>query len=101
MGALDTLAVGACIECGCCDYVCPSSIPMTARFIAAKRDLRQHEAAVRTAAHARGRFENREIRLRGERLQRDHDLQGQVDELADPHTIEAVMARAKSRRNPE
>jgi len=101
MGALDTLAVGACIECGCCDYVCPSSIPMTARFIAAKRDLRQHEAAVRTAAHARGRFENREIRLRKERLQRDHDLQGQVDELADPHTIEAVMARAKSRRNPE
>jgi len=101
MEALDTLGLGACIECGCCDYVCPSGILMTARFIAAKRDLRQHEAAVRGAAHARARFENREQRLQKKRAERDHDLQEQVDELADPQTIEAVMARVKSRRDPE
>jgi electron transport complex protein RnfC len=101
MAALDALGLNACIECGCCDYVCPSGIPMTARFIAAKRDLHQHETAVRAAAHARARFENREQRLQKEGAERDHDLQEQVDELADPQTIEAVMARVKSRRDPE
>lgn len=35
--ALRELGVQDCIECGCCDYVCPSHIPLAARFHTAKR----------------------------------------------------------------
>jgi electron transport complex protein RnfC len=36
---LASLGVEDCIECGCCDFVCPSAIPLTVRFAAAKRTL--------------------------------------------------------------
>jgi len=41
-GRLDEFGLFDCIECGCCDYVCPSNIPLTGRFIAAKDDAREH-----------------------------------------------------------
>jgi Na+-translocating ferredoxin:NAD+ oxidoreductase subunit C len=34
--ALTELGLRDCIECGCCDYVCPSDIPLTSVFVAAK-----------------------------------------------------------------
>lgn len=33
---LEALGLADCIECGCCDYVCPSLIPLAPRFVAAK-----------------------------------------------------------------
>ena len=37
--ALQQLALQDCIECACCDYVCPSQIRLSSRFHAAKRHL--------------------------------------------------------------
>jgi electron transport complex protein RnfC len=42
--ALARLHLEDCLECGCCDYVCPSRIPLTARFRAA-RTLEAHRRA--------------------------------------------------------
>ena len=33
----------ACFECGCCDYVCPSRIPLVQLFRAAKAQWRRHQ----------------------------------------------------------
>ena len=52
-----------CIECGCCDYVCPSQIPLTARFHAARLRMQLHDAERQRATEARGRFERHERRL--------------------------------------
>ncbi|MEO8224095.1 MAG: electron transport complex subunit RsxC, partial [Gammaproteobacteria bacterium] len=41
---LTTLGVSECIECCACDYVCPSHIPLTRHFIAAKALVRDAEA---------------------------------------------------------
>jgi electron transport complex protein RnfC len=35
--ALSTLGLQDCIECGCCDVICPSQIMLTERFRIAKR----------------------------------------------------------------
>ncbi len=53
-----------CIDCGCCDYVCPSQIPLAWRFREARRHLQEREQATRRASAARTRYERRERRLR-------------------------------------
>ena len=52
-----------CIECGCCDYVCPSQIPLTARFRAARARLDRQAAERRRADEARDRFERHQRRI--------------------------------------
>jgi len=44
--AMDENHLGLCMVCGCCSYVCPSNIPLSQMFAAAKTDLRrkQHNA---------------------------------------------------------
>lgn len=37
--------LGDCFECGCCTYVCPSSIPLVQQFRVAKQVLREKAAA--------------------------------------------------------
>lgn len=37
--------LGDCFECGCCSYVCPSSIPLVQQFRVAKQILRERAAA--------------------------------------------------------
>jgi electron transport complex protein RnfC len=103
MGGLDSLGLDACIECGCCDYVCPSSIPMTARFIDAKKRLRAYESGIQEAARARTRFEDRQARLAGQASAREQDLQAQIEDIADTpaDTINAVLDRVNSRRDSE
>jgi electron transport complex protein RnfC len=39
--AATELGLGDCIECGCCDAVCPSHIPLASRFRAAKLQLQR------------------------------------------------------------
>jgi electron transport complex protein RnfC len=40
---LTTLGLQDCIECGCCDVICPSHIMLTERFRIAKRAVAAHE----------------------------------------------------------
>ncbi len=56
------LGVWDCIDCGCCDYVCPSGIPLAQRFREARQRLRGREAAAARARDARDRFERHERR---------------------------------------
>jgi electron transport complex protein RnfC len=57
------LGVFDCIDCGCCDFVCPSQIPLAWRFREGRRRAREIEAAAPRAAEAKARFEQREARL--------------------------------------
>ena len=38
---MDDSHLGLCMLCGCCSYVCPSNIPLSQMFGAAKTDLRR------------------------------------------------------------
>jgi ABC-type antimicrobial peptide transport system ATPase subunit len=53
-----------CIDCGLCDYVCPSQIPLASRFRAARRTLRIADESARRANAAKVSYERREQRLR-------------------------------------
>lgn len=100
MAALDALGLNACIECGCCDYVCPSYIPLTAKFASTKMEFRAHESEMQRASQARQRYEARESRLQQQQAERDHELQKQVDAVSNAEAIDAVMERIKSRDKP-
>lgn len=65
--AMETHGLLDCIECGCCDYVCPSQIPLAERFRQAKALLLRQLIERSNAAAARDRFEARVVRL--ERLE--------------------------------
>ena len=43
--ALHTLGLQDCIECGCCDVICPSQIMLTERFRVAKRSVATREGS--------------------------------------------------------
>jgi len=60
----------ACIECGCCDIVCPSHIPLTGWFRFGKGQLRQRAIDMKATEQARQRFEAREARLLQKKQQR-------------------------------
>ena len=63
---LDALAAHGlmdCIECGCCDYVCPSQIPLAERFRESKPLLARRDKEQATANAARELFEARNERL--------------------------------------
>ena len=59
----DRFGLDACIECGCFDYVCPSAIPLTAQFRAARTRRHLHEQERHRAADAKARFERHQRRL--------------------------------------
>ena len=52
-----------CIECGCCDYVCPSQIPLAERFREMKPVLLRARIGRATAGAARSAFEARTDRI--------------------------------------
>jgi len=60
---LEEYGLAACIECGCCDFVCPSHIPLVDWFRYGKGELRQRAADSEATDLARERFEAREARL--------------------------------------
>ncbi len=99
--ALESLGLPDCLECGCCDYVCPSAIPLTARFSLAKIGFRQAQLEERRALHARQRFEAREARLQQQAVQREHELQEQSAGVVSDSQIDAVMARVARDKNAD
>jgi Na+-translocating ferredoxin:NAD+ oxidoreductase subunit C len=80
-----------CIECGCCDVVCPSHIPLVDEFRWAKGEIRHREEERQKAELAKRRFEARAARLETERLEREARLKGKRD----PAAIEAEIQRIK------
>ncbi len=60
---VEAYGLSACIECGCCDFVCPSHIPLVDWFRFGKGELRKRALESEAAELARKRFENREARL--------------------------------------
>jgi electron transport complex protein RnfC len=71
-----------CIECGCCDYVCPSQIPLVERFRDIKPPLLERLTARASAGAARTRFEARTARLERIENERQAVLARKRQELA-------------------
>ena len=84
-----------CIECGCCDLVCPSHIPLTADFRTAKARIRELADEKARAERARVRFEARNERLQQEQQVRDEELaqQKEAAKKAGPAAIAEILRR--------
>jgi electron transport complex protein RnfC len=92
-----------CIECGCCDLVCPSHIPLTADFRVAKGRIRELADEKARAARARQRFEARSDRLEREQAERDLELAQQKASArkAGPSAIAEILKRRLENKDDE
>ena len=64
----------ACIECGCCDQVCPSHIPLVKTYLESKKELRAEEQHQAQAKRAEQRFTARTTRLAHQKEQKARRL---------------------------
>ena len=94
-----------CIECGCCDVVCPSHIPLASHFRFAKTEIWGKEAERARADIARQRHEARQERIekekreQEERRQRKKKMLENLDkEESKKDEIKAAMERAKQKK---
>jgi electron transport complex protein RnfC len=92
-----------CIECGCCDLVCPSHIPLTFDFRMAKARIRELADEKARAERARRRFEARSERLDREQQTRDEELERQkaAARTAGPEAIAEIMKRKQQENNED
>ena len=101
--ATEEYGLGACIECGCCDFVCPSHIPLVEWFRYGKGQLHQRSLETSATELARKRFEDREARLlrlkqeRAEKMQRRKQMLNNKSKQQD--RIRASIERAEARGN--
>ena len=90
-----------CIECGCCDFVCPSHIPLVEWFRYGKSEQLRLAQESEASERARRRFEQREARLlrvkqeRAEKMARRKKML--KDKSAQQERIRASIDRAKNR----
>ena len=101
---LDKLGLNDCIECGCCDVVCPSHIVLTEHFRGAKRAYAQHATRLALSSEAESRHQRREVRRKlGEQGSRaaQEALKAKLkaDEEARSAAIAAAVERAKRRKS--
>ena len=71
-----------CIECGCCDVVCPSHIPLVQHFRSAKSKVAAKEQERLKAGHARFRYEARQERKQREQLEKAESAKRKKELLA-------------------
>ncbi|SMM97716.1 Electron transport complex protein RnfC [uncultured Candidatus Thioglobus sp.] len=96
-----------CIECRCCDVVCPSHIPLAEHFVFAKALYQQKTQVQQKTDIARERFEFREYRLERNKIERAEMMAKKKEELkkkmANDKTqqdkIAEAMARVKRKSN--
>jgi electron transport complex protein RnfC len=93
----------ACIECGCCDVVCPSHLPLTRYFRWGKGQLHRQTVERERAEHARQRFEARNARIGQQKAQREARLAAKREALEKARSdgnrgaaIDEIIARKKS-----
>ncbi len=96
------LNLAHCIECGCCDLVCPSAIPLTATFRYAKSQQLALTKQAQQAAQAEVRFESREKRLAKQEEARAQRLLKRKEAVASNKSakqntdgIQSALARAR------
>ena len=96
-----TYGLSACIECGCCDFVCPSQIPLVDWFRFGKGQLLKRTLESEAAELARQRFENREARLLRVKQERAEKMVRRKQVLKDKVTqqdrIRASIQRAENK----
>ena len=92
---LSTIGLPDCIECGCCDYVCPSYIPLTSNFRTARRKLWDIGFEKRRAERAEQRFHAREerLRLQQEATRQKLDAQVQNVDVAGTDALQELLKR--------
>ncbi|NNL95101.1 MAG: hypothetical protein HKO64_05720 [Xanthomonadales bacterium] len=93
----------ACIECGCCDFVCPSQIPLVDWFRYGKDELRQQALDQQAADLARVRFEARERRLERIKQQKRERIKLRKQALSNrseqQKKVAAAVERASNRKS--
>ena len=98
-----------CIECGCCDYVCPSHIPLVQYFRFAKSEIWAREREKNQADLARERHEFRLQRIERDKKERADRLAAKTQGSKTPATgnsdadakkaaIQAAIERSKLKR---
>jgi electron transport complex protein RnfC len=100
---MQALGLEDCIECGCCDVVCPSHIPLTSRLrtMKAKLAAQQEHEAIASAAQARyDEHIAREDRVTAEERRHQTELTAPLDsdDTSRRAAIQAAIARANARR---
>ena len=95
--------LSACIECGCCDYVCPSHIPLVEWFRYGKSEQQSRALESEASDRARKRYEEREARLLRVKQERArkmaHRKKMLKDKAAQQERIRASIDRAKSKND--
>jgi len=100
---VDEYGLSACIECGCCDFVCPSHIPLVDWFRFGKGEQRKRAHESEAAELARKRFEDRESRLLRIKQERAGKMakrkQMLKDKVLQQERIRESIERAKKKGN--
>ena len=90
-----------CIECGCCDYVCPSDIPLVQYFRAAKADIREDNKNKQKAIESKLRFDARNERLQRDKREREEKRRAHKAKLQaskNKKTIDDAVNRVKNKK---
>ena len=104
---MEDLNIYDCIECGCCDLVCPSHIPLTQNFRYAKAQIWSQKRERERSDVARNRFEARNARIAAEKSERARRLAektrmlqtGAADPAAKRALIDEVMKRVRDKKD--
>lgn len=88
-----------CIECGCCDLVCPSAIKLTETFRSARSTRQEQQHQKKSAELAKTRFEQHEIRI-SQRADEERRLREQKKSTlaSDDDAIARALARSRARK---
>jgi electron transport complex protein RnfC len=80
---LNTYEISACIECGRCDLVCPSHIPLVHYFRESKRKIAVKNLQTEEAALAKQRYETQQQRKQRQQEEQAEKARKQKQALAD------------------
>lgn len=96
------LALFDCIECGCCDLVCPSHIPLTEYFRLGKSQLRSSLREQQRADKSEQRHQARDQRLEAQQQAREQRRAARKhaadDQQQAKQNIAAALARVRNKQ---
>ena len=87
-----------CTECGRCDPVCPSHIPLLQRYREAKQLIRDATMRREVAMAARERYRARQLRLGRDEEQRAERHAERTADSTSSDAVAAAIARAQAKR---